>query len=231
MAKNSKVLPFLGPPPNLLITSSHICMTYTSPPPKLSRVSPFRPAWRGLPRWLGSCSAFTWADGAAAGADADADRRTQAGRADADRYSIFDASRARCTYWTAYRPIRALWSYPHRITDTTVPKDCIVKHVRQNWVIRLGRSQVAYIRELHAVRLPEKFAPCSPRAGHPGRPVPAPEREKNWQAVCPVAGTPTGQIRPSPDRPDRPERTGPLPFRELRAVGEQLGSWRVKRWP
>jgi hypothetical protein len=51
-------------------------------------------------------------------------------------------------------------------------------------------------RELHTGLSPDKFALCSPRTGHPGQPVPAKlERKKNWKAVCPVAGTPTGQIR------------------------------------
>jgi hypothetical protein len=64
-------------------------------------------------------------------------------------------------------------------------------------------------RELHTGLSQDKFALCSPRTGHPGQPVPAkPERKKKWKAVCPVAGTPTGQIRtaqtgsarPFPDR-------------------------------
>jgi hypothetical protein len=63
-----------------------------------------------------------------------------------------------------------------------------------------GRQRVR-VRELHTGLSPDKFALSLPRTGHPGRPVPAkPERKKKWKAVCPVAGTPTGQIRTSPDR-------------------------------
>jgi hypothetical protein len=51
-------------------------------------------------------------------------------------------------------------------------------------------------RELHTGLSPDKFALCSSRTGHPGRPVPAkPERKIKRKAVCPVAGTPTEQIR------------------------------------
>ncbi len=98
-------------------TSCHIYITCTFPPPKLS-VSPFRPAWRGdlrgvkgqrggqgLPRWLGSCSAFTWADGASARADAGASKLMQ-------YFLNFDASRN----GPCIAPIRALRSYPRRFT-------------------------------------------------------------------------------------------------------------------
>ncbi len=39
-----------------------------------------------------------------------------------------------------------------------------------------------------------------------------------------MAGTPTGQIRTSPDRPDRPDRTGPLPDRSAMAEAGPSGA-------
>jgi hypothetical protein len=63
-------------------------------------------------------------------------------------------------------------------------------------------------RELHAVRLPDKFAPCSPLAGHPplaGRPVPAAcsgeagTETKNWQAVCPDKSGPAQTAQTGPE--------------------------------
>jgi hypothetical protein len=62
-------------------------------------------------------------------------------------------------------------------------------------------------RELHTGKSPDKFALCSPRTGHPGRPVPAkPERKKNGRPF----------VRWPEFRPDKsgPAQAGPaLPAR------------------
>jgi hypothetical protein len=72
-------------------------------------------------------------------------------------------------------------------------------------------------RELHTGLSPDKFALCSPRTGHPGK--------KNWQAVCPVAGTPTGQIRTSPDR-----TSSARPFPDRSAMAEAGPSGAHSSW-